>query len=237
MHTRCDTKLSNYLNINIENVSVLRMTAMFMVIMCHTCHLVSGRDYSAYSEIMSGLFSSIGSLGVPVFYYISGFFFQKGKKTLKEFWKGKIYSIIIPWVVTSILVYLWGVIRKGGFSPWIMIKEIIGLGSYTWYLSVLLMLYLLCWIIKSKRIGIILAFCMSLLVTCIETLFIQIGMIHVNALTYFSIFRWLPFFCMGMFGGIEVEGSSKSEKRENKVWLSLLCLVGVLCTICNTIFT
>ncbi len=92
-----------------------------------------------YSWIMK----QIGTFGVPTFLVLSGYFFNYQKK-FTEFWKNKIKKLIIPWMMWGIVTYLLSVIaQRGGASLSGGVKWIAGVGSWYYYMSVMVILELL----------------------------------------------------------------------------------------------
>ena len=186
-----------YDNTKVLNVTDrLRIIGILLVVSCHCCHLLSSKNYSLYSRYLSGFMNSIGTLGVVLFFIISGYFFAGTVYSFLSFWKRKVKTLLIPWILTAILVYLWGTIRKGGFSVVVMGYEIIGFSSYTWYLSVLCFCYLIMWPIRDSiwAIGIIGVFSFSF--ACLY----NAGLLGISFPQLGNVLplNWLCYFCFGM---------------------------------------
>jgi len=218
-------KLANT-NLNETNVNFLRGIAIILVISCHSCHLSSTTDYNEYSKFMSLAMQSVGTIGVAIFFFLAGYFYAKtGKKSLVEFFQSRRLTIILPWFVTASAVYFWGVIRKGGFNLFFYIKDILGIGSYTWYLAVLMLLYLNFWRVrKNSKVLWVLLFCSILLKI------LQDNLIKVTVWSYFSPFIWIPFFCFGAILTEKVALTSNNHFRNRRVYTFLL-LIPLIVTI------
>lgn len=121
---------------------ILRALAAICVVCAHST-LVSNTEGTVY--VFAQVLDYLGTMGVPVFFLISGFMFAYNKKTLSAFWKGKLKTIVVPWFFCATLVWLYIVLRKGGISLGKWITFVLGYGHSTYYLSVLMILYLLFW--------------------------------------------------------------------------------------------
>lgn len=185
-----DMKKNNY-----QFADYIRVVAIFQVICCHCCHILDITSYCSYSVLLSRVSQSIGCLGVILFFILAGFNFDNKKDSFGVFWKKKCKSILVPWLVTSFLVYLYELVRKGGFSIEKMLNEILGTTSYTWFLTVLCLMYLLYWKITNIMVlwGLT---CLSFVCILIHNL--SNGM---SGMSYFGNvipIKWIPYFGLGM---------------------------------------
>lgn len=121
---------------------ILRALACVCVVCAHSTPILTteGVAYGCAQAL-----DYLGTMGVPVFFMISGFMFAFNQKTLSAFWSGKLKSIVLPWFFCATLVWLYIVLRKGGISLGNWFAFVLGFGHSTYYLSVLMMLYLLFW--------------------------------------------------------------------------------------------
>lgn len=129
-------------------VSVTRAIAILSVICAHVSLVTRGDAISDYS---SHVLANFGTIGVGIFYLISGYNFAPKKYRFSESVKLKFFSIITPWLCVGTLVWLYVVLRKGGISFVEWFKFIIGYGSYLYFLTNLVVFYLLFYLIS--RIG------------------------------------------------------------------------------------
>lgn len=185
-------------NISANQIYALKALAIWGVI---TAHGTAVPDYfSRFSIILSKVIQSIGSMGVGIFFCVSGYLFAQGTSRylcFAKFWKRKLSTIIIPWVISATLVYLYVAVRKGGtIGEWL--TSILGYLSSYWYLSVLMILYLAFWfILKSNYIKVI-----CILLCACSFLSVALRVAHIipqNAFTvYLNVFNWCIFFSIGV---------------------------------------
>lgn len=177
-------------------IYILKGLAIFSVVCAHTAPTVADATLSA--QVFSSLLNYIGTMGVPVFFLISGYLFDKNTRSFKDFWKKKLFSIVIPWLFCETLLWLYIVLRKGGIGIKHWILFIAGYQHSTYYLSVLLVLYLLFWILKREW---------QIYVMMILSLFSiistgwSIGIYRLNEFLgtfYLNFLNWLVFFAIGL---------------------------------------
>lgn len=103
-----------------NTITVSRFPLIFLIVLLHT--IILGQSYPHGIEIHAGKFVSldvvqfvsqreIGDLGVPAFFFISGFlFFAAGEMNVK-LWKGKlrkrIHTLLIPYMIWNTLFLLY----------------------------------------------------------------------------------------------------------------------------------
>lgn len=165
---------------------------------CAHCNTVP-ENASFAARTVSYFLASLGSLGVPIFLFLSGYLFSY--KPLMKCIKMKIKSVIVPWLVCGTLVYIYIYIRKIeqiSFSTYF--KWIIGSNTYLWYLSISVLLIILgeciCYISNRTKIAIqcIGIICMSISLAILLLERIDVLVFH----PYFDIFRWQWIFALGM---------------------------------------
>ena len=87
-------------------VNILRFLAILSVICAHV-----STDSSSYANLVV---RSCGTVGVGLFFFLSGYFFYYNKKDFIFFWKTKFKTIIVPWLFCGTIDWLYVVLRKGG---------------------------------------------------------------------------------------------------------------------------
>lgn len=132
-----------------EYLYIVKALAILSVVCAHCGSVPEG--YSFGNQMASAWLGYCGTMGVPVFYILSGYFFENNKREWKDFWKQKLLSIIIPWIFGASILWLYVVLRKGGISFEGWLKFILGNGSSFYYLTVLVLLYIIMFPIKKKR--------------------------------------------------------------------------------------
>lgn len=177
----------------------MKAWAVFMVICAH-CGGVP-LDAPMVSQIVSLLLGILGSLGVPIFFFLAGYVVRD--KALKPWLKGKLTGLLIPWFTCGLLVYLYVHLRKGGISLESLLLWLVGDGTYLWYLSVQVLLLLwarvVFWGIRKNLWSPPSAVGISIL--------LSVGALALEALKlaafhpYLNIFRWMWLFALGMAAG------------------------------------
>jgi len=182
----------------------------------------------AASRFASQLLNSLGTLGVPIFFFLAGYVFRY--KKLMPWLKEKVTGILIPWITTGVLVYLYVYLRKGGVSVCSLALWLIGDDGYLWFLSVMVMLWfwarLIFWGIEKGNfwtlpVAASVSVCLSVTVLLLE---------HLDVLSfhhYLNLFRWLWIFALGLLAG----SRSFLNKTESRFWLVpvwMLVLLGLI---------
>lgn len=174
-------------------MNVAKCFAIISVIMAHSRNI----NFYFYSNITE----RIGAIGVVAFLIIAGYYFNVAKYGVKDFFKNKITTIIVPWVFTGTIVFF--VSNKGNnlfFSGWI--NWIIGSRTYLYYLTVLLLCYLIVSFFNKRiyLITFILLTVFSLVLTSfgvLDYLFLKcFNVVEIN--NYLNVFNWIGYFSLGI---------------------------------------
>lgn len=132
-----------------NNIYIVKALSIFSVICAHCCTISDGS--SVWNVFASKLLTSIGTVGIFAFYFLSGYFLCFTRKRTCDFWKQKLFYIVIPWLICGTSVYLYVYLRKDGISLSSWAKWIMGMDTYLYYIVILLVFYLLFyWLRKNK---------------------------------------------------------------------------------------
>ena len=164
---------------------------------CAHCNTIP-ENSSFLAKAASCFLASLGSLGVPVFLFFSGYLFSY--KSITKCAKTKIRTLIVPWITCGSLVYLYVYLRKGQMSFLSYFKWLLGIDTYLWYLSVSVVLILIgecvCWISNRTKIS---AQCIGLICISLSVIILLMESVELLALhPYLNIFRWQWIFAFGM---------------------------------------
>ncbi|MCI6850535.1 MAG: acyltransferase [Clostridiales bacterium] len=144
---------------------------------------------------VSRVAGAFGILGVPIFFFTSGFFFDRREAT-KVFWKKKMRSIVIPWLLYGTLLYLFACALNNFSKVEIpFLKWIIGNGSWLYYVPVLIQCFILFRICDNKWFDMVvfLLFILSNVLCVLDIID------HLPWYTkYQMVFNWCGFFQLGM---------------------------------------
>ena len=137
-----DIDISSYLYI-------VKAVAIVSVVSAHTSPVPD--NTGTFNFLCSRILNSLGTMGVPVFFLLAGFFFEKNTRKWKEFWKNKLVTIIVPWICCATILWLYVVIRKGGieFESWFWF--VYGRTSTMYHLKVLVELYIILFFLKQYK--------------------------------------------------------------------------------------
>lgn len=170
---------------------IIKAFAIISVICAH-CNAV-GDDVGRIAVISSVLMQNLGTVGVGCFFIVSGFLFHCQKGQAGSFFCKRITRIIIPWLFSSTLVYLYVHLRKPplDFVSWL--NFVLGNGSYCYYLTVLMGLYLIFALLPFMRSKAALIVCECTSVISLVA-FPQIGRLS----PYLNILNWIGYFALGV---------------------------------------
>jgi hypothetical protein len=170
--------------------------------------------HSSYTQIdnmfIRSLFARFASIGAIAFFIISGYYFNADKKTARAFIKGKITKLISHWICLGTLTFVIQYLRDNSlFSMLSFVNWIFGNGTYLWFLSVLLIINIIYFIIvktfsgrAAKYINTVfmcLTIC-SIFFTAMGILPVKVDVSKIAFSTYnvyLNIFNWIGFFALG----------------------------------------
>lgn len=138
---------------------------------------------------------AFGLLGVPIFFFTAGFFFDRREST-KVFWKKKMKSIVIPWILYGTLLYLFAC-ALNNFSKVELpfLRWIFGNGSWLYFVPVLIQCFILFRICDHKWFDRV-VFLLFILSNVLCVLGIIEGLPWLSQ--YQMVFNWCGFFQLGM---------------------------------------
>ncbi len=171
-------------------IQYIKGISIFSVICAH-CNAVY-TDYTI-AKIGSLLLQNIGNIGVIIFFIMSGSLAWWGKSSKDKFIKKKIKNIGIPWLLSGTAVFLYVYLRKPPLTLNGWLNFIIGNGSYLYYLSILMMLYIIFAYLPFMTSISTLVICQ--IITAVSTLwFYSLGAIN----PYLNLFNWIGYFALGV---------------------------------------
>lgn len=136
------------------------------------------------------LFQYIGLIGVPCFLIVSGMLFSKGS-SFASFAVKKLKRLAIPTLFCGTAVYF--LANFDGLSVVGYLRFILGIGSYLYYITVLLALYLIMYLLPERLS--VFAVC---IVFAVANMFLcRFGLYEFPISTYYNIFVWIGYFALG----------------------------------------
>jgi len=171
-----------------EYIYIIKALALFSIVSAHVGIITNN---TPISNILSLILSSIGSIGVGIFFLISGYLFLNSKKLFKLFLKSKLMTIVIPWLFCGTLLFFYVSLRKGdlNFYNWFMT---ITVHSHLYFLSILMFFYLVFWRLKNNLYFLVFNIGLSI-ISIILT-----GLGWVPIYPYINPFNWAIYFILGM---------------------------------------
>lgn len=165
------------------------------------CAHVAPVQGEAASAVYAGhILSNLGSVGVGIFYFISGYCFHPAKYSFGEMARKKARQIILPWWITGTLVWLYQVVRKGGANLSGYAKFLLGNGSYLYFLTNLLLYFLVFYWI-GKRGKAVLPLCILAAGISYGGLVAQVHGWNSFSTPYLNPFNFLLYFAVGFLLG------------------------------------
>lgn len=127
----------------------LKGIAIVSVICAHVGTTTWNNIIVSYS---SHILNNLGSIGVGIFYFISGYYYKIDTVNKVEFIKNKVKKLCIPWVIASTCIWLYVVLRKGDMTFLSYTRFVIGDGSIFYFMTnLLLYLFLFSFIPRPKK--------------------------------------------------------------------------------------
>lgn len=201
-----------------NNIYMLRVIAIFLVIMAHV-----NRNVSTGIDIISKIYSIISMGGVTTFFIIAGYYY-KGYDNIKLFLKEKFKKIIIPWVIAGIITYVIHSIKTPPPSLIGMLNWVLGYKTLYYYMT----MYLL-FIIIFKPLNKNYQYIILIIINILSLILGQYLILKYNVLTpYLNPLNWCGYFAIGKI--IKNNSLLKNTNKYMKIIeILLLILLFILC--------
>lgn len=173
----------------IKEFDYLKSFAVFSIVCAHLSPISVNTHING---IISWILNTVGILGVPIFFFMSGYFFYNNKKGFWDFFRDKLINIIIPWIFVGSLCYLFVFYFKHDLSILGYLKFILGYGSYLYYLLVLILLYIVSFKLKNENYYLIISSFLGIISIIFTIIF------SYNKFSYINIFNWILYFNFGI---------------------------------------
>ena len=199
-------------------VYVIRCIAILAVVAAH----VNIMDNSNYlSSLITHVWAVFAQFGVPAFFIIGGYYYHRDENDSKIFWQKKLHSVIIPWVIASIVTYFGAVVCGDPLTVVGYFKWFIGLGSIHYYMTIYLSMLVIFKFVRKTP------YLLTLIVIMFGSLFLE--QVHFwgdyggfGMTKYLNIFNWAGYFAFGVL--------IKKYRMEKKVnnWVMIASFVAFL---------
>lgn len=174
-----------------QMINVIKFFCIFSVICAHTNSITENSTIQI--QVFSSFLNILGTIGVSIFFIISGFLFFYNKNSFTDFYKKKIKNIVVPWLITGTIVFFYVYIRKGNINISSWLNYILGNGTYLYYMSMLTLNYLIFFKLKNKRLALYLAIILSGL-----NFLGEYNGLYLISNPYMNILNWIGYFCIGI---------------------------------------
>lgn len=171
-----------------ETIYYIKGLSILSVICAH-CNAVLNTG-SIFAQTCSTLLGNIGTFGVICFFMISGGLFHFTDK--KIFFKKKLVHIVVPWIISATCVFLYVRLRKPPLTITAWFNFVIGNGSYCYYLTMLMLFYVLFVFVSFMQNEKILILCIA--VTVVSLFFCY----NLGFSPYMNPLNWIGYFAGGM---------------------------------------
>ena len=166
----------------------------------------------------------IGLMGAPTFFILSGFVFSrpKDRRDFVVFWKKKFFSIMLPWFFWGGITFVVSVLIGNGGRRLSLISWIIGVNTWYYWLTILILCYL-CFSIRDDTFICVVAIVFNVL----SLLLTQNGMVKLSLplTNYLNLFNWAGFFSLGiLLKRYQTMFSKHGVWKATVVWLVVLSL-------------
>lgn len=128
---------------------VIKAAAVFAIVSCHCLSVREGLSKVGETELW--FWTSWNGYGVPVFYLLSGFFLRRSGN-FREFLLKKLKTLVLPWIITGTLVWLYVVLRKGNMTVENWIGFVFLKKSYLYFMTDLCVFLLVYWLLLKRRV-------------------------------------------------------------------------------------
>lgn len=154
------------------------------------------------NNVVNRISALLGTLGVPIFFAVSGFFANLYEDR-RTFWIKKLNSIVIPYLIWGVITYLISVVlMHKAIGMLELTKWILGNGTWLYFVPMLLFCFLIFRISQSKLyLGII--FVLFILSNVLTVASVIDGTKWISE--YQFVFNWCGFFEIGVISRAKID--------------------------------
>ena len=171
-------------------IYTVKAFAILSVICAHVAYVP--QSDSGGNVMASNVLTSLGSIGVALFFIMSGLLFAKGGHAFSGFFRKRIKTIFIPWFATGTVVYGYVAIRKNGINLIDWLAFVFGNGSYLYFLPMLITCYLMFFYVNKNS-----AKLMCVMVLSLASIVLTAGKVITQINPYMNPLNWFFYFGIG----------------------------------------
>lgn len=203
---------------------IMKFFAILSVIAAH----VNEVDYSnKLNYCITSAWKIFGIVGVIIFFILGGYFYKRDQKDSKIFWKKKVKTIIIPWIIASVITYIVHNIKYMNWSSFEYFKWFLGSGTFFYYLTNYCLFLILFKYIYKKNIYLIICCLLTIFQSILNTF--EIYNVCGIITKYLNIFNWIGFFSLGiLIKKYDLLEKIVKYKFKFLFYITTLTLIGIL---------
>ncbi len=178
--------------------------------------------------------SYIGTLGVPVFFFLAGYFFSITEDSFRVFVRKKLTTIVCPWFFCFTLLWLYVTIRKGGisFTGWLLFLG--GFTSSAYFITVLFFFYIVLYLGRKSRILGVVGILLSIIFYLLKDYTLLGNIDDLISSPYLNPLYWIGYFCLGML--IASTDSMKKVLNFSKKMLPISLTLSTIAIIYSSLY-
>lgn len=211
-----------------NNFWAMKGIAIFSVVCAHV-GIVTSND--VLLKYLSHILSNIGTIGVGIFYFISGYFYKFDTNNKSEFIKSKFIKIVLPWIFASTCIWLYVVLRKGNINFLSWFNFIIGNGSIFYFMTNLIIFFIIFAFlqhIKFKKTYIYMHILIFLIVLSEIFVIIESEGISLFPTQYLNFMLFIAYFATGQYLSIKKLNVISDKKYKFLLLLSTILVFSPL---------
>lgn len=165
----------------------------------------------------------ISIIGVPGFFAISGYLYRGDAEHFEVMCKKKVLSILIPWYFCGMVVYIFSSFPKYSLDTLFMF--LVGHYSYLYYLTVLVVCFIIFYHIYNKTNVLI----MCIIINICSLYFTQKGIVIPHITNFLNVFNWIGYFAIGCIcKQFQIFSLFKENKKICIVFIALLGIMVIV---------
>lgn len=181
-----------------KRVSGVMYAAKFLAFFSVCCAHTYYNAFAGTPPVLN-LFTQFGTCGVAVFFFISGYYFKKERPA--KFLRKKAMSLFIPWAFWGCAAYCTRFWDNSAFyfDPLEILRWLSGIGTYLWFLTVLLCLLILFNLLPDKKSLLIILMGVTVLSRVATSAGLWVLPWHLQYNYYLNPLNWVGFFALGKY--------------------------------------
>lgn len=102
---------------------------------------------------IKNILTNVGSIGVGIFFLLSGYFFHNTCVPLNRFMWKTVKRLVIPWMLAGTFIWLYVALRKGGIGIGEWIHFVLGVNSAFYFMTDLLVMQVIFYILEKLSLA------------------------------------------------------------------------------------